>query len=161
MLRSPYAWSMRATGGQYFAAPDEQGLTQVYDSIDLQWTTEEKKVEVTALFAGAAALLLFVGAALGVVGALVRAHRVAQSAADLAALAGAAALARGDGCRSVEKYIRTEAPHKHLVFVLNKVDLVPSKVAVSHFPPLPHMPPPRDPSLSQGPYPTLSRVVHS
>ncbi len=41
-------------------------------------------------------LLLFVGAALGVVGALVRAHRAAQSAADLAALAGAAALARGD-----------------------------------------------------------------
>jgi hypothetical protein len=37
----------------------------------------------------------------------------------------------GTRCRSVEKYIRTEAPHKHLVFVLNKVDLVPSKVAVS------------------------------
>jgi Ca-activated chloride channel family protein len=52
------------TGGQYFAAPDEQGLTQVYDSIDLQWTTEEKKVEVTALFAGVAVLLLFLGAAL-------------------------------------------------------------------------------------------------
>lgn len=44
----------------------------------------------------------------------------------------------GTRCRSVEKYIRTEAPHKHLVFVLNKVDLVPSKVAVSH--PL-HTPP--------------------
>jgi hypothetical protein len=41
----------------------------------------------------------------------------------------------GTRCRSVEKYIRTEAPHKHLVFVLNKVDLVPSKVAVSHTPP--------------------------
>jgi nuclear GTP-binding protein len=39
----------------------------------------------------------------------------------------------GTRCRSVEKYIRTEAPHKHLVFVLNKVDLVPSKVAVSLF----------------------------
>jgi ribosome biogenesis GTPase A len=38
----------------------------------------------------------------------------------------------GTRCRSVEKYIRTEAPHKHLVFVLNKVDLVPSKVAVSN-----------------------------
>lgn len=37
----------------------------------------------------------------------------------------------GTRCRSVEKYIRTEAPHKHLVFVLNKVDLVPSRVAVS------------------------------
>ena len=40
----------------------------------------------------------------------------------------------GTRCRSVEKYIRTEAPHKHLVFVLNKVDLVPSKVAVSASP---------------------------
>ena len=40
----------------------------------------------------------------------------------------------GTRCRSVEKYIRTEAPHKHLVFVLNKVDLVPSKVAVSSHP---------------------------
>jgi hypothetical protein len=47
----------------------------------------------------------------------------------------------GTRCRSVEKYIRTEAPHKHLVFVLNKVDLVPSKVAVSPTPsylPSPH-----------------------
>jgi secretion/DNA translocation related TadE-like protein len=42
------------------------------------------------------ALLLLVGAALGVVTAMVRAHRMAQSAADLAALAGAAALQRGE-----------------------------------------------------------------
>lgn len=40
-----------------------------------------------------AGLLLLVGAAAGVVGAIVAAHRTAQSAADLAALAGAAALA--------------------------------------------------------------------
>jgi nuclear GTP-binding protein len=39
----------------------------------------------------------------------------------------------GTRCHSVEKYLRTEAPHKHLVFVLNKVDLVPSRVAVSLF----------------------------
>lgn len=45
------------------------------------------------------ATLLFVGAALGVVTALVRAHRTAQSAADLAALAGAQSLVGGeDGC---------------------------------------------------------------
>jgi secretion/DNA translocation related TadE-like protein len=44
-------------------------------------------------------LLLVLGAALGVVAALFHAHRVAQSAADLAALAGATALADGgDGC---------------------------------------------------------------
>jgi nuclear GTP-binding protein len=37
----------------------------------------------------------------------------------------------GTRCRSVEKYIREEAPHKHLVFVLNKTDLVPTTIAVS------------------------------
>lgn len=38
----------------------------------------------------------------------------------------------GTRCRSVEKYIKEEAPHKHLIFVLNKCDLVPTGVAVSH-----------------------------
>jgi nuclear GTP-binding protein len=37
----------------------------------------------------------------------------------------------GTRCRSVEKYLRKEAPHKHLIFVINKIDLVPSSVAVS------------------------------
>ncbi|KAI4753554.1 nuclear/nucleolar GTP-binding protein [Aureobasidium sp. EXF-3400] len=37
----------------------------------------------------------------------------------------------GTRCRSVEKYIREEAPHKHLLFVLNKCDLIPTSVAVS------------------------------
>lgn len=37
----------------------------------------------------------------------------------------------GTRCRSVEKYLREEAPHKHLVFVLNKCDLVPTSVCVS------------------------------
>jgi nuclear GTP-binding protein len=36
----------------------------------------------------------------------------------------------GTRCRSVEKYMREEAPHKHLVFLLNKCDLVPTSVAV-------------------------------
>jgi nuclear GTP-binding protein len=40
----------------------------------------------------------------------------------------------GTRCHSVEKYLRTEAPHKHLVFILNKCDLVPSSVAVSGTP---------------------------
>lgn len=35
----------------------------------------------------------------------------------------------GTRCRSVEKYLKEEAPHKHLVFILNKCDLVPTKVA--------------------------------
>lgn len=37
----------------------------------------------------------------------------------------------GTRCRSVERYIKDEAPHKHLIFVLNKCDLVPTGVAVS------------------------------
>lgn len=37
----------------------------------------------------------------------------------------------GTRCLSVEKYLRDEAPHKHLIFVLNKCDLVPTGVAVS------------------------------
>ncbi|PWN20397.1 NGP1NT-domain-containing protein [Microstroma glucosiphilum] len=34
----------------------------------------------------------------------------------------------GTRCRSVEKHIKEEKPHKHLVFLLNKVDLVPTWV---------------------------------
>lgn len=40
----------------------------------------------------------------------------------------------GTRCRSVEKYLKEEAPHKHLIFVLNKCDLVPTSVAVSFIP---------------------------
>ena len=40
----------------------------------------------------------------------------------------------GTRCRSVEKYIKDEAPHKHLIFVMNKCDLVPTGVAVSSYP---------------------------
>jgi secretion/DNA translocation related TadE-like protein len=50
----------------------------------------------TVLVVAFLGLLLLVGAALGVVGALVHAHRTAQAAADLAALAGAGALDRGE-----------------------------------------------------------------
>ncbi|KAL3900948.1 MAG: hypothetical protein SGCHY_000982 [Lobulomycetales sp.] len=34
----------------------------------------------------------------------------------------------GTRCTSVEKYVAKEAPHKHLIFVLNKCDLVPTWV---------------------------------
>ncbi|KAI0015414.1 nucleolar GTP-binding protein 2 [Xylariomycetidae sp. FL0641] len=37
----------------------------------------------------------------------------------------------GTRCRSVEKYLKAEAPHKHLVFVLNKTDLIPTSVAAA------------------------------
>ena len=53
----------------------------------------------SVLVVAVAGLLVVVCAALGVVGGLVRAHRVAQSGADLAALAAAHGLAvGGDGC---------------------------------------------------------------
>lgn len=51
----------------------------------------------TVLVVGMAGLLMLVGAAAGVVGAIVAAHRSAQSAADLAALAGAATFAEHTG----------------------------------------------------------------
>lgn len=36
----------------------------------------------------------------------------------------------GTRCKSVEEFMRKEAPHKHLMYVLNKCDLVPTWVAV-------------------------------
>lgn len=36
----------------------------------------------------------------------------------------------GTRCASVEKYIREECPHKHLIYVLNKCDLIPTWAAV-------------------------------
>mmetsp|Transcript_22223 Transcript_22223/g.65845 ORF Transcript_22223/g.65845 Transcript_22223/m.65845 type:complete len:673 (-) Transcript_22223:26-2044(-) len=35
----------------------------------------------------------------------------------------------GTRCTMIEKHVRENAPHKHLVFVLNKIDLVPNWVA--------------------------------
>lgn len=53
----------------------------------------------------------------------------------------------GTRCRSVEKHIRDEKPHKHLIFLLNKVDLVPTWVTVSFSPFHP------SPSLYLSPFP--------
>ena len=47
----------------------------------------------------------------------------------------------GTRCRSVEKYLKEEAPHKHLIFVLNKCDLVPTSIAVSFVSPSVLQPP--------------------
>jgi Ca-activated chloride channel family protein len=52
------------TDGAYFAAADAQALTGVYESIDVSWTVESRHIEVTALFAAAAAVLLLVGVGL-------------------------------------------------------------------------------------------------
>ncbi|KAF2665112.1 putative nucleolar GTPase [Microthyrium microscopicum] len=37
----------------------------------------------------------------------------------------------GTRCRAIEQYLEKEAPHKHLVFILNKCDLVPTGVAAT------------------------------
>jgi secretion/DNA translocation related TadE-like protein len=62
----------------------------------------DQRGAATVLAVAMAGVLLLVGAAAGVVGAIVVAHRTAQAAADLAALAAASALARaaGDPCAS-------------------------------------------------------------
>lgn len=57
----------------------------------------------TLLVLSMAGVLATLGAALGVVAAMVVAHRSAQSAADLAALAGASAVSQGrPGCAAAE-----------------------------------------------------------
>ena len=57
----------KTTDGTYYSASDTASLAKVYDSIDLAWTTRSERHEVTSWFAGAAALLLLVGAGLSVV----------------------------------------------------------------------------------------------
>ncbi|GEL23775.1 aerotolerance regulator BatA [Pseudonocardia sulfidoxydans NBRC 16205] len=52
------------TDGRYFAAADPAALSAVYDAVELEWTTEDRRVELTALVAVAGALLLGIGAAL-------------------------------------------------------------------------------------------------
>jgi Ca-activated chloride channel family protein len=52
------------TDGHYYAAADEKALAKIYGSIDLAWTVRAEHVEITGLLAGAAALLLLVGAGL-------------------------------------------------------------------------------------------------
>ena len=53
---------------------------------------------VTVFAVACAGVLLLLGAALGVVAALLVAHRTAQAAADLSALAAASAVGRADPC---------------------------------------------------------------
>ncbi|MDT7581893.1 MAG: Ca-activated chloride channel [Pseudonocardiales bacterium] len=52
------------TDGRYFAASDAQAATAVYDAVELAWTVQSEHVELTALLAAAAAVLLLVGVAL-------------------------------------------------------------------------------------------------
>jgi Ca-activated chloride channel family protein len=55
------------TDGKYFPAADQQALAAVYDSIDLTWTVANEHIELTAVFAGVAALLVLAGVGLSFV----------------------------------------------------------------------------------------------
>ena len=59
--------------------------------------TRDERGAVTLFAVSCLAVLLLLGAALGVVAAMVHAHRTAQSAADLAALAAAGSIGEGGG----------------------------------------------------------------
>ncbi len=78
-VTGPEGWSVRVqldedtlkqvaqvTRGQYFRASNGTELTKVYEGLQGRLVMERKQTEVTALFAGAAALLLIVGAGLSV-----------------------------------------------------------------------------------------------
>ena len=55
------------TAGAYFNARDEEELSEIYRSLDVQLVTRPEQTEITALFAGAAMLLLIGGALLAMV----------------------------------------------------------------------------------------------
>jgi Ca-activated chloride channel homolog len=52
----------RASGGQTFSAVDSKELRQIYDRLGSQLSTEKRKRQMTAGFAGGALVLLLVGA---------------------------------------------------------------------------------------------------
>lgn len=56
----------KTTNGTYRSAADAASLAQVYDSVELMWTTRSVPHEVTSLVARAGMLLLLAGAALSV-----------------------------------------------------------------------------------------------
>lgn len=69
--------------------------------IPVSTANRQERGSATLATTGFLALLLLLGAALGVVAAMFHAHRAAQAAADLAALAAAGALSHGeDACGS-------------------------------------------------------------
>jgi Ca-activated chloride channel family protein len=52
------------TNGVYYNAEDEESLREVYETIDLQLTVKEEKMEVTSIVAGLSILLFLAGGAL-------------------------------------------------------------------------------------------------
>jgi Ca-activated chloride channel family protein len=54
----------RGSGGTYFAAGDSATLQRIYSAIDLKLTTVGRNTEITAIFAGAALVLILTAAGL-------------------------------------------------------------------------------------------------
>ena len=52
------------TNGVYYSAEDEEALQEIYETIDLKLTVRGETMEITALVAGASALLFLIGGAL-------------------------------------------------------------------------------------------------
>jgi Ca-activated chloride channel homolog len=50
-----------ATGGKYYSADHDNGLAEIYDSINLKFVNREQPREVTALFSGFGLLSLLIG----------------------------------------------------------------------------------------------------
>lgn len=94
-------------------------------------TSARREVGAASLLvATCVALLLTLGAALGVVAALIRDHRSAQSAADLASLAAAAAWQRGeDACVAAAHLARSNEADLVGCSVLGEDVLVTVQVA--------------------------------
>jgi len=66
-LNEPLLQQIAATtGGEYFAAPDAQTLKSVYDGLGSRLTIKPEQIEVTALFAGAAIVILTLGGLLSI-----------------------------------------------------------------------------------------------
>jgi Ca-activated chloride channel family protein len=53
-----------ATGGQFFTAPDDERLREVYEELGTRLGEREESREITDVFAGAASVLLLLGGAL-------------------------------------------------------------------------------------------------
>ena len=54
----------QASGGEFFAAPDAEGLRRVYDELGSRLGTRKEDREITDVFAAAATILLLTGASL-------------------------------------------------------------------------------------------------
>ena len=88
----------------------------------------------TPFAVAALGLVLFVGAALGVVTALVAAHRSAQAAADLASLAGATSLQRhADACAAAARVAAANGAALEVCSVAGEGVTVTVRVAGPHW----------------------------